>query len=66
MAARVVDSIQFTRVQIPSSVAFGRYKGNFGLYVTTAATGIPEDKLQDDGKIHFIGIQGGEIHGFKP
>jgi sugar lactone lactonase YvrE len=40
--ARVVDFVRTPNVRIPTSVAFGDYQGKFGLYVTTAAIGIPE------------------------
>jgi len=62
--ARVVDQVVFPRVKIPSSLAFGDYEGQYGLYVTTAATGVPD--LKDEGKIHHINIIGGEVKGFDP
>jgi sugar lactone lactonase YvrE len=62
--AKVVDEVRFPRVQIPTSLAFGRYKGEFGFYTTTAAIGL--NPPLDSGKIHHVSFVGGRISGFNP
>jgi len=66
VTARVVDEIQLPRVKIPTSLAFGRYKGEYGLYMTTASTGLDPEFLFDSGKLHHISFQGSEIRNFNP
>jgi gluconolactonase len=62
--AKVVDEVRLPRVQIPTSLAFGRYKGEFGFYLTSAATGL--EAPLDSGKVHHISFVGGGISGFNP
>jgi hypothetical protein len=62
--AEIIDSIPLPRNQIPTSLAFGDYQGQFGFYLTTANVGLPE--VADDGKLLHINILGGEVGGFIP
>lgn len=62
--AEIIDSIPLPRNQIPTSLAFGDYQGQFGFYLTTANVGLPE--VADDGKLLHINIIGGEVGGFIP
>ena len=62
--AEIVDQVVLPRTQIPTSLAFGDYKGQFGFYLTTANVGLSE--LEDDGKVLHVNILGGEVNGFIP
>jgi sugar lactone lactonase YvrE len=58
--ARVVDEIRFPRANSPTSMAFGYYRGEFGLFVTTGLN------LLDGGRIHHVSFQGGQIKEYDP
>jgi len=64
--AEVVDEELLPNTKIPTSLAFGDYRGQFGFYLTTANVGLPEDQIIDDGKLLHVSIHGGEIHQFAP
>jgi len=63
--ARVEDQIVTVGNKIPTSIAFGEYKGKFGLYMTTASIGIPENQRINDGKVMHIDFNGGDAPAYK-
>jgi len=62
----IVDQVNFDRISVPTSLAFGEYQGQFGFYVTTDSREFAVPNPVDDGKLLHVALNGGGAYSYLP